>query len=273
MRRDELKWIYGTAWKEEATAGLTRQAIGAGFRAIDTANQRKHYLEAAVGQAVSEAVAGGLARDDLFLQTKFTHRGGQDHRLPYDEAAPIAAQVEQSFASSLDHLGVSHVDSYLLHGPQRHEGLSAGDWEAYRAMERLQEGGKALEIGISNVTLEQLEELCARATVKPGYVQNRCYASRGWDRGVRAYCAGHGITYQAFSLLTANREVLAHPTVRAIAAGTKRTPSQVVFRFAIQAGMVAMTGTTSPVHMTEDLSILPWELSGDEVKKIEALFG
>src|SRR5436190_4020248 len=94
------RFLYGTAWKEDRTRPLTELALRQGFRGIDTANQRRHYHEAAVGQAVAAAVAGGLvAREDLFLQTKFTFRRGQDHRLPYDPAVPIPAQVEQSFAS------------------------------------------------------------------------------------------------------------------------------------------------------------------------------
>src|SRR5579862_6203927 len=88
------RFLYGTAWKEAETQRLTELALRQGFRGIDTANQRKHYHEAAVGQGI---VASGVARADLFLQTKFTFRGGQDHRLPYDPAAPIGTQVEQSF--------------------------------------------------------------------------------------------------------------------------------------------------------------------------------
>ena len=71
-------FIYGTAWKEERTAELAALALKVGFRAIDTANQRKHYVEAAVGEAVA---GSGVARGELFLQTKFTYARGQDHRL------------------------------------------------------------------------------------------------------------------------------------------------------------------------------------------------
>jgi diketogulonate reductase-like aldo/keto reductase len=127
--------LYGTAWKEEETERLTGLALRQGFRGIDTANQRKHYHEAAVGRAVASAIAGGLVtREDLFLQTKFTFRPGQDDRLPYDPGAPVATQVEQSFASSLEHLGAEIIDSYVLHGPSRRDGLGAADWEAWRAL-------------------------------------------------------------------------------------------------------------------------------------------
>src|SRR5438034_8941423 len=88
------RFLYGTAWKEDETQRLTELALQQGFRGIDTANQRRHYHEAAVGQAISASISSGLAsRNDLFLQTKFTFRCGQDHRLPYDAAAPIPIQV------------------------------------------------------------------------------------------------------------------------------------------------------------------------------------
>src|SRR4051812_28407181 len=90
-------FLYGTAWKEARTEELTRQALEVGFRGVDTANQRKHYVETAVGAAVRKS---GIARGELFLQTKFTHARGQDHRLPYDPRAKISAQVRQSFESS-----------------------------------------------------------------------------------------------------------------------------------------------------------------------------
>ena len=75
-------FLYGTAWKEDRTAGLTELALRTGFRAIDTANQRKHYFEAGVGEGLAAAYRDGVAtRADLFLQTKFTYQRGQDHRL------------------------------------------------------------------------------------------------------------------------------------------------------------------------------------------------
>ena len=111
-------FLYGTAWKEDETERLTRLALEAGFRGIDTANQRKHYFEAGAGAAVARAIADGVVRrEELFLQTKFTYRDGQDHRLPYDPNADPATQVRQSFASSLEHLQIESLDSYVLHGP------------------------------------------------------------------------------------------------------------------------------------------------------------
>jgi diketogulonate reductase-like aldo/keto reductase len=259
--------VYGTAWKEERTTELVRLALAAGFRAIDTANQRRHYHEAAVG----EALAG--APSPLWLQTKFTFRRGQDHRLPYDEHAPLATQVAQSFASSLEHLHVARIDSYLLHGPASGRGLIDADWEVWRAMEQLHDDGRAAAIGISNVTLPQLEELHARARVKPSAVQNRCYARMGWDRPVRAFCRAHGIAYQGFSLLTANPEAVGDPRLRAIAARLGATPAQVVFAFAHAVGVTPLTGTSSSEHMTQDLAAEHLSLTPSEVELVEAIAG
>jgi diketogulonate reductase-like aldo/keto reductase len=261
-------FLYGTAWKEEETERLVRLALDAGFRGIDTANQRKHYFEAGVGTAVA---ASGIPREQLFLQTKFTYRDGQDHRLPYDPSAPVATQVEQSFAKSLEHLQVAHIDSYVLHGPSRRRGLGDADREAWRAMEALHTAGRTRFLGISNVALDQLEELDSFAKVKPRFVQNRCYAATGWDHHVRAFCRAHDIVYQGFSLLTANVRELRAQAFRDIVLRTRRTPAQVVFRFAMQVGMLPITGTTDAGHMREDLGAFDFELAQGDVDTIERL--
>ena len=212
-----------------------------------------------------------MTRNDLFLQTKFTFRAGQDHRLPYDPNAPICRQVEQSFASSLEHLGTRALDSYLLHGPTQRSGLAAADWEAWRAMEAVHVSGRARLLGVSNFTLEQLQRLCDQVRVPPRFVQNRCYASRGWDSAIREYCAAGGMVYQGFSLLTANCDVLAHPEMVRIARCHGRSVAQVVFRFALDAGMVPLTGTTDAGHMREDLEVFAFRLEPEEAARIERL--
>lgn len=267
-------FMYGTAWKEAETEPLTAEAIAAGFRAIDTANQRKHYYEEGVGRAVGAAIAAGdVTRDELFLQTKFTYQRGQDHRLPYDPEADIADQVQQSFASSLEHLGVDQLDSYVLHGPSLRVGLSDADWETWRAMESLHRDGKTRLLGVSNVGLDQLELLCADAAIVPAFVQNRCFARDGWDREVRAFCAANDIVYQGFSLLTANAHELRTSAVFDMADRNGRTIPQLVFRFALQVGMLPLTGTTSADHMAEDLAVYDFELSDADVRAIETVAG
>ena len=266
------RFLYGTAWKEDETRRLTGLALGQGFRGIDTANQRKHYVEAAVGEGVRDAIEGGdVAADDLFLQTKFTFRRGQDHRLPYDPKVSIQRQVEQSFESSLDHLKTDAIDSLVLHGPMKRSGLTAIDRATWQAMEAIHESGRVRLLGISNIAVEQVALLCREARVAPRFVQNRCYAVRGWDRQMRAFCADNEIVYQGFSLLTANRQLAAHPEMARIADRHGRSVSQVIFRFALDVGMIPLTGTTNADHMRQDLAVFDFGLDPGEVETIEGL--
>jgi diketogulonate reductase-like aldo/keto reductase len=265
-------FFYGTAWKEARTEALTLRALEAGFRAIDTANQRRHYFEAGVGEAIAAFLArGGVGRSDLFLQTKFTYARGQDHRLPYDPNAPVAEQVSQSFQSSLEHLHTDYLDSYVLHGPELNEGLTPNDQSVWRAIVALQRTGRARLVGISNVSHGQLAALMEESDVPPAFVQNRCYARTGWDRDVRALCRDNGIAYQGFSLLTANGRELASPAIARIAARHSATIAQVVFRFAMQVGMVPLTGTSDPRHLREDLDCVRFTLDTEEVDAIERI--
>ena len=265
-------FLYGTAWKEERTQALTELALRSGFRGIDTANQRRHYFEAGVGQALAAAYRDGIVtRENLFLQTKFTYKDGQDHRLPYDPAADLSTQVVQSMASSLEHLGTDHVDSYVLHGPASGHGWTDDDTEVWAAMTRERDAGRTRLLGVSNVSLRHLEQMAAIGAEMPAFVQNRCYARRGWDRAVRAFCADRRVIYQGFSLLTANVEVLHHPLVARIAARVQAAPTQVVFRFAQAVGMLPLTGTSDVLHMTQDLASRNLALTTDEVRAIESL--
>ena len=264
-------FMYGTAWKKEATTRLVQLAVASGFKAIDTANQLIHYQEALVGEALQALEQKGIRRDSLFLQTKFTPVNGQDHRTPYDASSDLATQVRQSFDSSLTHLHTEYVDSYVLHGPYSRRGLGNADREVWAAMEGLYRSGKTKMIGISNVTAEQLTQLCEQANVKPMVVQNRCYAALGWDKEVREICRAHGIIYQGFSLLTANGAVLADPAVRTIATRLGTGSAQIIFRFAMHIGMLPLTGTTSPQHMKEDLQAEQFALSTEEIQRIETI--
>lgn len=265
--------MYGTAWKEDRTKGLVLQALETGFRAIDTANQRKHYHEVGVGEALTSVFdAGQVGRKELFLQTKFTFLAGQDHRLPYDPQAPIAEQVHQSFHSSMDHLGTDFLDSFVLHGPSSGLGLQAADREAWKAMEELHIEGLTRHLGLSNVNPDQLEQFVNVASIKPTFVQNRCFAMRAWDLPIRRICQEHDIVYQGFSLLTANPFVLTHPQMAHIADREGVTTAQLVFAFARELGMLPLTGTTDPDHMHQDLLAMEGvELTASEVAAIERM--
>ena len=267
-------FLYGTAWKEDQTQALTELALRMGFRGIDTANQRRHYFEAGVGQGLAAAYrAGVVTRAGVFLQTKFTSQHGQDHRLPYDPAADLATQVAQSLASSLEHLATDHVDSYVLHGPASGHGWTDDDALAWAAMAKERDAGRTRFLGVSNVSLRHLEQMAATGAEAPAFVQNRCFARLGWDRDVRSFCRSRKIVYQGFSLLTANPEVLRHRLIAGIAARGNVTPAQIVFRFAQAVGMLPLTGTSDAEHMRQDLASRALALSDDEVRAIESLAG
>ena len=239
-------FLYGTAWKEERTAALAELAIRSGFRGIDMANQRRHYHEAGVGEALAAVYrAGVVRRSDLFLQTKFTYRAGQDHRLPYDPSLPLEEQVAQSMASSLEHLGTEYVDSYVLHGPASGYAWTEADAEVWHAMCRERDAGRTRLLGLSNVGLHHLEQMLAAEKEGPAFVQNRCYTVTGWDREVRRLCHEHNIVYQGFSLLTANVEVLHHPLIADLATQHRASPAQIIFAFALAVGMLPLTGTSN----------------------------
>lgn len=267
-------FLYGTAWKEDRTASLTERALCMGFRAIDTANQRRHYFEAGVGEGLAAAYHTGIVtRADLFLQTKFTYARGQDHRLPYDPAASLATQVAQSLASSLDHLATDHVDSFIMHGPSSNYDWTNADAEVWEAMRRERDAGRTHLLGVSNMSLDHLEQMAATHDEIPTFVQNRCFARLGWDRDVRRFCKECGITYQGFSLLTANQEVVNHPPLMAIAAEMNVTMAQLIFSFAHAIGILPLTGTSSADHMKQDLASLTLALPPKVVDAIESIAG
>jgi diketogulonate reductase-like aldo/keto reductase len=264
-------FLYGTAWKKDATTRLVELAVESGFNAIDTANQLKHYDEARVGEALLALQKKGIRRESLFLQTKFTSIAGQDQRLPYDPSADPATQVRQSFESSLKHLHTEYLDSYVLHGPTYRRGLAPEDWAVWGAMEELYQAGKTKMIGASNVSSEQLALLCSKAKVKPMVVQNRCFAVMGWDYEVRKICAEQDLVYEGFSLLTANQEFFGAPELHAIAKRVGSGVAQVIFRFAQQVGMLPLTGTTDPQHMKEDLACDRFTLTSEELQQVETI--
>lgn len=271
-KNDVPYFLYGTAWKEDQTADLVELALQQGFRGIDTANQRKHYHEEGVGEGLKRAYNADIVeRSGLFLQTKFTYQRGQDHRLPYDPEASVDDQVRQSLENSLEHLDTDYIDCLVLHGPSARDGLGEKDQTVWHTFEELADTDKVGSIGISNVTPDQLDELLDVADIAPTCVQNRCFARTAWDRSIREICSSHGITYQAFSFLTANaKELQTEPVIKIARAHEKSLP-QVVFRFALHLDMLPLTGTTDRNHMQQDLNGLDFKLDEDQIQTIEEI--
>jgi diketogulonate reductase-like aldo/keto reductase len=151
--------IFGTAWQRGNTATNAHSALALGFRALDTANQPRHYDENALGSVLRDAFRAqsqgglGLRRAQLWVQTKFTHasghhmhhRGADDYnssssppRMPYPADRPVREQVRLSLRSSLEHLGLEWIDALLLHAPVGcGSDLGSADLQAWVAMEQL----------------------------------------------------------------------------------------------------------------------------------------
>jgi len=253
-----LKMLYGTAWKKERTASLVTQALQAGFHAIDTAAQPKHYQEHLVGNGVRSFLSTShLTRQDLYLQTKFTSIDGQlPNNLPYDPSTSFTEQVKASVASSLHNLRhsenseESYIDCLVLHSPLPTLSETMEAWDAMSSFVPT----KVHSLGISNTSLPILQHIWANSAVKPKVVQNRFYAATGWDVGLREFCTETGIQYQSFWTLTGNPRLLNIPVVQSTAqeAGVSK---EVMFYSLVQGlGITPINGTTS--HIESDVAEL-----------------
>ncbi len=262
--------LYGTAWKKGDTQRLVQTAIAQGFRGIDTACQPRHYDEAGVGAGIAASLGRTLSRADLYLQTKFTPVAGHDPaRIPYDAQAPLAEQIAQSCAVSLDNLKTDYLDCLILHSPLATEPQTLVAW---RALESLVDSGRVRQLGLSNCYhLEQLQALCRAARIPPAVLQNRFYPDTGYDRYIRAFCSSARIVYQSFWTLTANPHLLGHAVIRSLASRYLRTPAQILFRYLSQSGVVPLVGTRSEAHMQEDLAIFHFALTDSDRRAIDQI--
>ncbi|GAC77171.1 hypothetical protein PANT_25c00011 [Moesziomyces antarcticus T-34] len=212
--------LYGTAWKGDFTSDLVILALSHGFRGIDTAAQRKHYREDHVGAALDTAQTDlQLDRRDVWVQTKFTPRSGQDwtqpSTIPFGHDEPVAVQVRKSFAASLRNLhpwldfepfeevarkitansergveldagveygdkhGEAYVDSYVLHSPLTTLDRTLNVWAAMESFVQL---GLVRQIGVSNVYDAEIFQALSRTTrIAPSIVQNRWHYTTGHD--------------------------------------------------------------------------------------------
>lgn len=259
--------LYGTAWKEEETSRLVTEAIRSGFRFIDTACQPKHYNEAGVGEGIVKAMKElGLSRSDIFIQTKFTSYDGQDpERVPYDEDAPLEDQVLQSLHKSLENLRTEYIDSLVLHSPMRtHEDTM----RVWRVLEHQVEKGRIRQLGISNCyDIEKFKNLWHEARIKPAVLQNRFYSDSGFDVDLRRYCAKKDIWYQSFWTLTSGttRKRLRNEGIVEMAEEKGLTPQTLMYAYMMTLGHTPLCGTTSKVHMLEDVAVMERIQGGEEI--------
>jgi len=265
--------IYGTAWKEDRTANLVYDAVMSGFRHIDTACQPKHYNEQQVGEGWTRAAKElGLARDSLWVQTKYTSLDGQDpERVPYDKDASLEDRVRQSVAKSLENLQTDYLDSLVMHGPE-------GNWEdtltVWRVFEEFVDAGKVRALGMSNFyQADAVEYLYDNVRIKPSAVQNRFYKDSdiAYDVLTRAFCLEKGIEYQSFWTLGANRHGLQHEGVNEMATEKGISVENVMYAFVMALGITPLDGTTNKQHMQEDMELLSRIKGGERLLSEEEI--
>ncbi|PHH66704.1 hypothetical protein CDD81_6541 [Ophiocordyceps australis] len=248
--------IYGTAWKKERTADFVYAALQAGFRAIDTAAQPRHYNEPGVGQGVRRAVEDGLVkRQDIFIQTKFTALGGQSSITPYDRNAPLAEQVRQSVESSLANFTMAdgeepYLDSLVLHSPMDTLQDTMMVWKTLETYTP----HRVRHLGISNTSVSVLQTLCDNMATKPVIVQNRFYARTRFESQVRSFCAQRGIIFQAFWTISANAPLVQSEPVEQIARSANVQLPEAYYSLILGLGDISvLDGTTDEEHMKQDL--------------------
>ncbi|KAF2494708.1 aldo-keto reductase-like protein [Lophium mytilinum] len=251
-------FIYGTAWKKDNTTKLVKEALAAGFRAVDTAAQPRHYREELVGNALRDVYKDGvIRREDIFLQTKYTTPAGQDRtNMPYNAADSLQKQIETSVASSLRNLrpsddseAGSYIDCLLMHSPLPTLTQTLDAWYVLEAFvpEKIQ------SLGISNVDLETLEHIHENSRVKLSVVQNRFYPATGHDVELRAFCKENDIIYESFWTLTGNPKLLGCNEVATIAKSAGVTTPIALYSLVMDLDIVVLNGTSSLQHMREDL--------------------
>lgn len=222
------------------------EALKAGYRAIDTA--AIYQNEEAVGQAIKDS---GIAREEIFVTTKVWNSDqGFDNTL-------------RAFETSLNKLGLEYVDLYLTHWPKP----TLAD--TYKAIERLYEEKLIRVPGVSNHHQHHLEEVFAAANVKPMVNQVECHPSLSQD-SLRAFCAEHNIAVTAWAPLGTGI-VFTHPVVKQLAEKYSKTPAQIVLRWHLEIGNIAIPKSVTLERIKENLEVFDFSLATDEAAAITAL--
>jgi 2,5-diketo-D-gluconate reductase A len=231
------------------TQEKVEEALSVGYRHIDTAAAYRN--EAGVGAAVA---ATGVRREDVFVTTKlWNSEQGHDSTL-------------RAFEKSLERLGTGYVDLYLIHWPLPGRDRYLDTW---RAFERIREEGGARSIGVSNFRVEDLERLGREAEARPTVNQIELHP-RLQQAELRAWHSEHEIATEAWSPL-AQGDLLRDGTVETVAAHHGRSPAQVILRWHLQVGNVAIPKSATPERIRENFEIFDFELSEDDMAAIERL--
>ncbi|MFE4516915.1 aldo/keto reductase [Kitasatospora sp. NPDC056783] len=243
----------------EAPAAV-RAAIEAGYRSIDTAAVYEN--EVGTGSAINEALAGGLAREDLYVTTKLWNSGTRDWSGEQGRDA-----VLREFDASLAKLGLDHVDLYLIHWPRPMHGSFVNIWKAF---EQLKADGRVKSIGVSNFGAEQLARLLDEASVAPALNQVELHPYFPQTE-LRAFHAQHGIATEAWSPLGQGKELLSEPALAEVARKHGRTVAQVVLRWHLQSGVIAIPKSVTPSRIRENLDVTGFELDAEDLAAVASV--
>ncbi|WP_380281333.1 aldo/keto reductase [Kitasatospora purpeofusca] len=243
----------------EATAAV-RTAIEAGYRSIDTAAIYEN--ESGTGKAIAEALAGGVAREDLYITTKLWNSGTRDWSGEQGRDA-----VLREFDASLDRLGLEYLDLYLIHWPRPMHGSYLNVW---KAMEQLKADGRVRSVGVSNFGTEQLTRIAGESSLLPALNQVELHPYFPQEE-LRAFHARHGIATEAWSPLGQGKELLSEPELARIAGKHGRTVAQVVLRWHLQSGIVAIPKSVTPARIKENLDVAGFELDAEDLAAIAGI--
>ena len=233
----------------EETAEAVTRALLAGYRHIDTAAGYRN--EAGVGQAIH---AAGLDRDDVFITTKCAN----DHH-GFD-------QSQRALKGSLARLEIDHVDLYLIHWPVPSQDRYVETWQG---LIESQAQGLTRSIGVSNFQPAHLARIVDATGVTPVVNQIELHP-RLQQPGLRREHADRGIVTEAWSPLAKGR-VLDDPVIVAIAEAHERTPAQVVLRWHLQLGNVAIPKSVTPDRIQQNIEVFDFELTAADMGAITAL--
>jgi 2,5-diketo-D-gluconate reductase A len=235
---------------DKEIAPLIVAAVEAGYRHLDTAY--RYNNERGVGQGIRDC---GIDRAELFVTTKLDG--------PFQGNDRAIGGLDEC----LRRLGLDYVDLLLIHWPlpQRDEYVST--WKTF---EKLVAAGKARSIGLSNFKPAHIDKLLAETTIRPtvNQIQLNPRTTRSEQR---AYDAEHGIVTESWSPLGAGNDLLESPTLAAIAEKYGKTPGQVVLRWHIELGLVAIPRSSNPSRIAENIDIFDFVLTDDDIAAISAL--
>ena len=229
-------------------------ALSDGYRLIDTA--RIYGNEEAVGRGIQRAIDEGIVtRDEILVTTKMWTSD-------YDDG-------EAAVQASLDRLGLDYIDLMILHHSQ-----PENDVQAYQAMEKAVSEGKLRSIGISNYyETEDFDRLVNATSIKPALLQNETHPYHQ-SKEMQSHIAQYGTVLESWFPLggRGNTQTLFDdPTISAIAAAHGKTSAQIILRWHLQAGNIAIPGSSNPDHIQENCDIFDFELNADEMAQLTSL--